>query len=264
MQLAKIISKIAQQTASINPTLAARLTLYASGLHPANINQEQIDQRLSALEKGPRAADILTKRVLNLMDTVNRQKEQILTLEERASVPRVDRQLGILDKEAIVQEIEQACQSRKPFALALVDIDDFRKVNATLGHKGGDLILELVANVLATNFGTEEDFVGRYGGEEFLILVRRRIDNFSQRLDISRQEIETLTHGLIPGLKKCEPVLTYRQTNHVDEPPQAVTVSIGCGTFRTAPESASSAIVKVDKASFLAKKLGKNRIENRN
>jgi len=68
------------------------------------------------------------------------------------------------------QEIARSRRYGKKFSVILVDIDYFKKVNDTLGHQAGDEVLVEISNVLKTNT-RETDLVGRWGGEEFLIIL---------------------------------------------------------------------------------------------
>jgi diguanylate cyclase (GGDEF)-like protein len=87
---------------------------------------------------------------------------------------RVDSKTGLLnagtwEREA-ASEVARAVRTRTPLAIALIDIDHFKAVNDSFGHLAGDLALREVARTL-TIFLREYDLVGRFGGEEFAILL---------------------------------------------------------------------------------------------
>jgi len=67
-------------------------------------------------------------------------------------------------------ELDRARREGTPLAVVLADIDYFKKINDTLGHLAGDLILRDAAGRMAQNI-RPYDFIGRYGGEEFLIVL---------------------------------------------------------------------------------------------
>jgi diguanylate cyclase (GGDEF)-like protein len=70
---------------------------------------------------------------------------------------------------ALFQEVERAARYGRPLTIAFVDIDHFKSVNDTYGHEIGDAVLRSVATVFRENT-RDADFVGRYGGEEFVIV----------------------------------------------------------------------------------------------
>ena len=67
-------------------------------------------------------------------------------------------------------EIARFNRTGRPFSIVLSDIDDFKKLNDTYGHACGDYVLKEVAKVLCSSL-REMDFVARWGGEEFIILL---------------------------------------------------------------------------------------------
>jgi diguanylate cyclase (GGDEF)-like protein len=75
---------------------------------------------------------------------------------------------AILD--ILQRELDRARREGTPLAVVLADIDHFKKINDTLGHLAGDLILRDAAHRMAQNI-RPYDFIGRYGGEEFLIVL---------------------------------------------------------------------------------------------
>jgi diguanylate cyclase (GGDEF)-like protein len=81
---------------------------------------------------------------------------------------------GVLNRQACLRllatEIERANRYGRPIAVALIDIDHFKRVNDTHGHAVGDAVLTQVARALASNVRAV-DAVGRYGGEEFLLVM---------------------------------------------------------------------------------------------
>ena len=77
--------------------------------------------------------------------------------------------MRLLERETKVYERE-----RQTFAILLIDIDHFKKINDQYGHDGGDIALVHIAKILSTRFRSRgSDFASRWGGEEFLILLPR-------------------------------------------------------------------------------------------
>jgi len=86
----------------------------------------------------------------------------------------VDRLTGVHHREyfmkRLVQEIERANRYQFPLSLLMIDIDNFKLVNDTLGHPQGDAVLKIIAKLIKKETRAI-DLVGRYGGEEFVIML---------------------------------------------------------------------------------------------
>jgi diguanylate cyclase (GGDEF)-like protein len=85
-----------------------------------------------------------------------------------------DHLTGCLNRRAfdarLAEEVERASRSRRPLSLLIVDVDNFKEVNDTQGHLGGDLVLEQVSAILIDGCRAS-DVVGRIGGDEFVIIL---------------------------------------------------------------------------------------------
>ena len=85
-----------------------------------------------------------------------------------------DRLTGVANRETLLSylttEVERANRYRQPLSVAFVDIDRFKGINDTYGHNSGDAVLRQVANLVAHNVRSS-DLVGRYGGEEFMLIM---------------------------------------------------------------------------------------------
>jgi diguanylate cyclase (GGDEF)-like protein len=86
----------------------------------------------------------------------------------------IDLLTGALNRQALLarleDELERAARYQRPCSIVLVDLDHFKRVNDTYGHAAGDAVLREVAEVLTSNVRST-DLVGRYGGEEFMIVM---------------------------------------------------------------------------------------------
>jgi len=85
----------------------------------------------------------------------------------------VDDMTGLPNYRAFCQRLDQLIKEHgrgRPFCLVMVDVDNFKRVNDTFGHQIGDEILRHVATLLHSG-SRQVDFVGRYGGEEFCMLL---------------------------------------------------------------------------------------------
>lgn len=126
-----------------------------------------------------------------------------------------------------------------PMQLAVLDLDNFKKVNDMYGHWVGDIVLKQVAAIILKNIGAD-DFAARYGGEEFVIIMT------AKSLETSHEIIERIRAEIADT-----PILEMDS--------KSVTVSIGVHDFVGA-DSKSYVFQKADDALYEAKKTGKNKI----
>lgn len=125
------------------------------------------------------------------------------------------------------------------YGLLVIDVDLFKRVNDRYGHAVGDRVLQMVARTLAANVRSS-DTVGRWGGEEFLILLQRTGDeDLVRRAEMLRQLVEA--SGISAGDGRL-----------------AVTVSIG-GTTARSGETARETFERADRNLYQAKQDGRNR-----
>ncbi|MFH1083568.1 MAG: diguanylate cyclase [Pseudomonadota bacterium] len=101
--------------------------------------------------------------------------ERIINLERRIlELANTDPLTGLLNRRAFLERMEQemsrAQREKKPLSLILADIDHFKSVNDTYGHQIGDLVLQRFVGQLTTST-RPYDFLGRYGGEEFVVCL---------------------------------------------------------------------------------------------
>ncbi|MEA3488824.1 MAG: sensor domain-containing diguanylate cyclase [Candidatus Omnitrophota bacterium] len=140
------------------------------------------------------------------------------------------------------KKLEKAEKEEGSLGLLLIDIDNFKRYNDTLGHQEGDKAIKRVAQLL-TRHSRSSDFVCRYGGEEFCI-VMDRIDKTQARIiaERFRSEVEnSFKHDdSIPGEVK-------------------LTISLGLAIFPVDAARKETLISKADQALYRAKKAGKNR-----
>ena len=137
------------------------------------------------------------------------------------------------------------------FSILFIDIDNFKKINDILGHPFGDIVLKLVAIELRNRI-KKEDILSRYGGEEFIILL----DN--KNLETALQYAESIRRAIPKILSSYNNL----QNQKIEIPPTLeVTISIGVGEFKRNIDTFESILERCDKALYLAKKNGRNRIE---
>ena len=185
--------------------------------------------------------------IFNIEDQKNQRiiTEQVKDLEELAVR---DPLTGLNNRrflfEFMEKEIARLKRKKEPLSLLIFDIDDFKSVNDTCGHSGGDAALLSVAESLRNQF-RQSDIICRYGGDEFLIMMSgSNAENAKERAT------------------KLQQMIASRSIDHECEAAQHITISIGIATFPEHGETVDALIKAADQALYLAKRQGKNRIES--
>lgn len=141
----------------------------------------------------------------------------------------------------LMNQLSMANLVNAQFSLAMLDIDNFKKINDTYGHLVGDCILKNLAMIIRESL-RKSDFIFRYGGEEFLILLPfTDIDSAKYVMDKIRKKIEE-------NIFECEGLKLK------------ITVSIGISQFTEKTLSINTLIEEADKKLYIAKKTGKNKV----
>jgi len=140
--------------------------------------------------------------------------------------------------ERIAQEHARWKRFGDPLALLVMDVDDFKKLNDTFGHKSGDKALAMIGQILSGRL-RETDFIARYGGEEFVVLFTGASGEDALRV------AETMRKGVMNG------------GLHAKRKPVEVTVSGGIGVFAKG-DTPESVFERADRALYKAKRQGKN------
>src|SRR6204780_3486042 len=107
-------------------------------------------------------------RILNLQDDLLGAQEALQFRATHDGLTGIPNRAAIM--EALAREISRQSRDNRPFGIVLADIDHFKNVNDTYGHLSGDNVLRMVAQQLRDST-RPYDSVGRYGGEEFLIVA---------------------------------------------------------------------------------------------
>ena len=144
-------------------------------------------------------------------------------------------------KEQVGIELERAQRSGKPASVAMLDIDFFKKVNDSYGHAAGDNVIRALANLLRQRL-RRVDSLGRYGGEEFLVVLPDCPAEQARRiLDEIRQRFAEL--HFIAGEQQF-----------------SVTLSAGIASTRDDSAQANDLLERADRALYAAKHGGRNQV----
>lgn len=145
-------------------------------------------------------------------------------------------------EEALAQEIARGCCDGKPLALAMLDVDHFKSINDKHGHEAGDAVLRGLGRILRETTGAP-DIIGRFGGEEFLMLmpgvtVEVATERAQQVQDAVRRIRVELPSGVLDG----------------------ITLSIGVAVMPDHDANGDGLLAAADAALYDAKRGGRNRV----
>jgi diguanylate cyclase (GGDEF)-like protein len=210
------------------------------------LRSRALRQRASRLEAR------VTEQTLELrrtVDELSRAHAELEVANERLEALSLQDELtGIANRRRFQQVLEEewkrARRYQRPLGFILLDLDHFKLLNDTQGHREGDLCLQKVARYLQTTVRRTSDLVARYGGEELAVLLPDTdLDGALQVAEDLRQGIENLA---IP---------------HAASPCGHVTASFGAASMIPAPEETSDLLFEIaDLALYRAKAEGRNRV----
>lgn len=151
-----------------------------------------------------------------------------------------DAMTGLFNHTEFYRYLEECLQREQPaLHIAVIDIDDFKKVNDTYGHeRGNDVLIEL-SGLLEEGCG-RDSHISRYGGEEFAVVFHdKTLEEVCNRMESIRKRLESV---MLAGM------------------PVTVSISVGIAAYEKGM-TAQMLFEKADEAMYLAKRSGKNRIQ---
>lgn len=179
---------------------------------------------------------------------VRESEEKIRSLEKEletaSDLVRHDQLTGVLNRRGLEEmfdkELARANRHDTLLCVALLDIDNFKKLNDTLGHEAGDAALIHLATVCRTTL-RPQDTVARYGGEEFIILLP-----------------DTGLADAVAALTRLQRELTRQIFLHDN---RKTLITFSASVTQVQPEDAQAAVIKrADEAMYQAKQSGKNQV----
>lgn len=197
--------------------------------------------QLAALAQG--GDDFLTKPI-NLEHLVAAISSRIKRARAMRSLMVRDSLTGLFNhsvtQDLLIREVARARRSNQPLSVVLIDIDHFKQVNDRYGHQAGDRVLKSLARLLRQRLRAT-DLIGRYGGEEFLILMpETRAASAAMVIDSLRERFAHIEHQR-------------------EGAPLRVTFSAGIAEWAQGIE-ASGLVEKADAALYQAKRHGRNQV----
>lgn len=191
---------------------------------------------LAVIERG-------TEMLSTLRSAAEKEEELMIQNRVMEQLSKMDALTGLDNHKTFQTQldvlVQQAEHSDMQLHLAVIDIDNFKKINDSYGHSAGDAVLKRVAAVIREKADTG-DIAARYGGEEFVVIfVNKNFDESLRTLENMRQSIAELEHPEIPG--------------------DRVTVSAGLQNYYKGL-SKSDFFNKADAYLYAAKRNGKNQV----
>jgi len=196
------------------------------------------------------AADYITKpfsvpivklRVRNQIQIVNQLRtiERLSMIDQLTNLPNrrsFDIRLSV--------EWKQAIREKLPISLLMLDLDKFKDLNDTYGHQSGDIVLKYLADVFQRSLKRPSDFTARWGGEEFIVLLPNT--PLDGAIDVAENIRVNVENSII---------------KNIDGTNFKITVSIGVTSIIPVHNSSTEMfIAKADKAMYLAKEAGRNKV----
>jgi len=209
----------------INPLTRLQKFAYYHDLTPAKMKIRELESIRSSMDR-----------------TFQRLHEEKQALFQSA---RTDELSGLPNRyqlnERLTWLIDQANRNQSEFAYLFIDIDDFKKINDTLGHDAGDELLINLSGIMQSELRSY-DIIARFGGDEFVVII----DKYNSHVELNHI-IERVLNQLTQ-----EQLIRQQITN--------VSASIGVALFPRDGETPQTLMKNADIAMYEAKKLGKNQI----
>lgn len=204
------------------------------------------DWKLALVDAGLLAIIVATIAYFAFVRPRDREIQAVMGALEDArqdaeKLARFDVLTGVLSRRALLEvldaEVARAKRYGSSLACLMLDLDHFKKFNDAYGHQYGDKVLHRIAGVLFEHCRTN-DHLGRYGGEEFLIILpETRIDGATTFAERVRSAVANTS---------------------LDQNEERITISIGVAEWRGPDDSANRLIAQADRALLEAKKAGRN------
>lgn len=196
-------------------------------------NEQALERATAALT---RANAELERKVAERTANLARANEELAHLARRDALTSLPNRLAVAER--LREEARRPAQRDAGCAVLMIDIDFFKPINDTHGHATGDEVLIHVARILSASV-READFVSRYGGEEFLVLLPDTpVDGAHQVAEKLRAAVAAAPHPVAGR----------------------ITISIGLAAAAASAGDLEAVVARADAALYAAKRAGRNRL----
>lgn len=206
-------------------------------------NETQVEAfRLGAREflNKPIKPEIAVSRINNVLESQRRLNVMLKEQEELKVKAEIDEMTKLLNKATAEKMAKQILEEYpdENHAILMIDIDNFKNVNDSLGHDVGDHVISVVAGIISMQFGGS-DIVGRIGGDEFMVFMKNVED---------REEARRKAQNIVDAFCKKENLSI----------PDCVSVSIGMAFSDESGIGYEPLFKKADEALYVSKEKGKS------
>lgn len=223
-----------------------RLRAQESALKHAQLARQSQEELLRAKEN---ANEELERKVDERTQTLQNALSQLESANDRLEILSTTDALTTLYNRGHFEkrmnlEFKRADRHRRDLSIILCDIDYFKKINDTHGHKAGDECLRNIALILKNRIIRSGDLIARYGGEEFIIML----------VDTTLEDSVQIAQGLCDEIRNAVTI--------VDQQPIKMTASFGVSSLlQTSVKSAEQVVHHADLALYQAKNAGRNQVK---
>jgi len=174
------------------------------------------------------------------------EDERDILVNKLIQLSRTDDLTGLLNRRALIErlgdEVQRSCRYRSNLALIICDIDYFKEINDIYGHVAGDKVLQMISSLIR-DLLRQTDIIGRYGGDEFLLILP-----------------ETSIEGAREIAERIQRAVETFEVHIGFDNPIKTTVSLGVAQFNIDKEDTNDLIKRADDALYIAKGKGRNRV----
>jgi diguanylate cyclase len=250
-ELREVLTRLINELGTSESTLtdyAKKLTDFVNLLDQHNPAENILHETNSVIDETQSVGESQAHLNSNLSSALSEVNALRKELKKAKKELKTDSLTGIANRKAfdaaITERVNLSKHKGMPFCLLLLDIDHFKKFNDTYGHLIGDKVLRFVANTLKLRT-KGHDMIARFGGEEFVVILPEA--DINGGLSVAQQLCNAVSSGKLSNKEKG---ISYGK----------ITISVGVSQFRAA-DNPKQLINRADKALYLAKKRGRNRVE---
>jgi diguanylate cyclase (GGDEF)-like protein len=183
--------------------------------------------------------------ILIALGVADRLRAQRVALSEAERRAQIDPLTGVLNRNSLIERLHAAClraQARGlPIALLFIDLDHFKQINDSFGHQAGDACLRAIIPPIHAEL-RQSDVIGRYGGEEFVVILSSA--DAAASVPIAQRILERVAEVQVDGYGA----------------PIRLTCSIGVAASDTLGVWGEHLIAHADAAVYVAKRAGRNQL----